>query len=133
MSDAGRVVARFLAAQRAMYSGGALEPVEGLLADGVVWHVPGRSAIAGDYAGRAAVLEYFRRRRALTGGTLMIVDHGGLEVADTVVRFADGHATIGGRPVSWRTVGVYRVEEGRVREAWLVPLDLAEFDRVWSI
>jgi hypothetical protein len=45
---------------------------------------------------------------------------------------ADGHATIGGHQVSWRTAGIYRVEAGRLREVWLVPLDLEQFDRVWS-
>jgi ketosteroid isomerase-like protein len=132
VSDAGRIVERFFAAQRSMYTGGPLEPVERLLADDVVWHVPGGSVIAGDYVGRAAVAEYFRRRRSLTGATLEIVDRGGVEIDDTVVRLADGRATIGGRPVSWRTAGVYRVEAGRLREAWLVPLDLDHFDQVWS-
>ena len=132
MSEASDIVQRFFAAQRAMYTGGPLEPVERLLADDVVWHVPGRSAIAGDFVGRAAVVEYFRRRRALTGATLEITDRGGTETDDTVVRLADGRATIGGRQVSWRTVGVYRVERGRLREAWLVPLDLEQFDRVWG-
>ena len=132
MSEARPIVERFFALQRAMYLGGPIEPVERLLADDVVWHVPGRSAIAGDYVGRAAVAEYFRRRRELTGATLEVVDRGGVEIGDTVVRLADGRATIGGRAVEWRTAGVYRVEAGRLREAWLVPLDLAQFDGVWS-
>jgi ketosteroid isomerase-like protein len=132
MSEAGRIVERFFALQRAMYLGAPVQPVEELLAEDVVWHVPGRSPIAGDHTGRAAVAEYFRRRRALTGATLEIVDRGGMEADDTVVRMADGHATIGGHQVSWRTAGIYRVEAGRLREVWLVPLDLEQFDRVWS-
>jgi ketosteroid isomerase-like protein len=132
VSEAARIVERFFAAQRAMYTGGPLEPLEALLADDVVWHVPGRSPIAGDHAGRAAVLDYFERRRALTGATLEITDRGGLENGDTVVRLADGRATIGGRTATWRTVGVYRVEHGRLREVWLVPLDSEAFDALWS-
>ena len=132
MSDAGPIIERFFAAQRAMYTGGPVEALEDMLAEDVVWHVPGRSAIAGDHSGRAAVMEYFRRRRALTGATLEIVDRGGVAIGDTVVRLADGRATIGGRVVSWRTAGVYRVEAGRLREAWLVPLDMEEFERAWA-
>ena len=49
-----------------------------------------------------------------------------------VVQLADGRAVIGGRDVSWRTVGVHRVAGGRIAEAWLVPLDLAAFDRAWT-
>jgi hypothetical protein len=35
------------------------------LADDVVWHVPGRSVIAGDYRGRDQVMGYVRKRREL--------------------------------------------------------------------
>jgi len=94
VNGAGPIVERFFALQRRMYTGGPVEPLESLLADDVTWHVPGRSAIAGDYVGRRAVMEYFRRRRALTGATLEIVDRGGIAVDDTVVRLADGRATI---------------------------------------
>jgi len=132
MNGAGPIVERFFALQRRMYAGGPVKPLESLLADDVTWHVPGRSAISGDYVGRRAVMEYFRRRRALTGATLEIVDRGGIAVDDTVVRLADGRATIGGEDVSWRTAGVYRVEGGRLREAWLVPLDLEQFELAWA-
>ena len=45
-----------------MYAGGQLGE---LLADDVVWHVPGTRPIAGDYRGPDAVLGYFRVRREL--------------------------------------------------------------------
>lgn len=51
---------------------------------------------------------------------------------EVVVQFVDGTAHIGGEEVSWRTVGVYRIEDGRIREVWLLPLDLDRFDRVWA-
>src|SRR5437660_7687899 len=62
------VVDEFLSRQRAMYAGGSTEPVAEMLADCVVWHVPGTSPIAGDHVGREEVLAYFRRRRELAGG-----------------------------------------------------------------
>jgi uncharacterized protein len=132
VNGAGPIVESFFALQRRMYTGGPVEPLESLLADDVTWHVPGRSAISGDYVGRRAVMEYFRRRRALTGATLEIVDRGGIAVDDIVVRLADGRATIGGKEVSWRTAGVYRVEGERLREVWLVPLDLEQFELTWG-
>jgi len=66
-----------------MYAGGSVEPVAELLAEDIVWHVPGKSPIVGE-------------------------------------------------EVSWRTVGVYRIEDGRIREVWLVPLDLDRFNRIWD-
>jgi uncharacterized protein len=126
------VVDAFLARQRAMYAGGDLAAVEGLLADDVVWHVPGTSPIAGDYRGREAVLGYFGRRRELAGGAIEIVKHGEAHHDEALVQLADGRAVIGGQEVTWRTAGVYRVAGGRIAEAWLVPLDLEQFDRAWS-
>ena len=61
--DVEEVVEEFLARQREMYAGGDLAAVGALLAEDVVWHVPGTSPIAGEYRGREAVVGYFRLRR----------------------------------------------------------------------
>ncbi len=121
----------FARAQRAMYAGGDPEAVRGLLAEDIVWHVPGRSAIAGDHRGREAVMAYFERRRTLAGGRMAIAEKGGMAHGDTVVRFADGELELDGERVGWRTVGVYRMDGAQVAEAWLVPLDLDAFEAIW--
>lgn len=132
MSAARVVVDEFLARQREMYAGGDLAGVEELLAEDVVWHVPGTSPIAGDHRGRDAVIGYFRRRRELAGGAIQIVKGGEAHHEEALVQLADGRAPLGGRDVVWRTAGVYRVAAGRIAEAWLVPLDQEHFDRVWA-
>jgi uncharacterized protein len=118
--------------QAEMYAGGPVEPLAELLSEEIVWHVPGSSPIAGDHRGRRAVFDYFTRRRELAQATMRM--HPGNAIADreAVVQLVDGTARLNGVQVSWRTVGVYRVESGRVREVWLVPLDLDLFDRIWS-
>ena len=51
----------------------------------------------------------------------------------SVVQLADGRAQLGGdRTHEWRTAGAYRVADGLVAEAWLVPLELDHFDRTWG-
>jgi uncharacterized protein len=130
--DAKAVVDEFLTRQREMYAGGDLAAVEDLLADNVVWHVPGTSPIAGDHRGREAVLAYFRTRRELAEGAIRITEGGEAHHEEALVRLADGAAPLGGRDAVWRTAGVYRVADGRIAEAWLVPLNQEEFDRVWS-
>ena len=131
-SDVKAVVEEFLARQREMYAGGDVEAVRGLLAEDIVWHVPGTSPIAGDYRGRDAVIGYFRARRELAGGAISITKVGEAHHEEALVQLADGRARVGGEEVTWRTAGVYRVAEGRIAEAWLVPLDQEHFDRVWS-
>jgi ketosteroid isomerase-like protein len=37
-----------------------------------------------------------------------------------------------GRELSWETVGVFRVADGRITECWLVPFDQSVFDEIWS-
>ncbi len=126
------LVEEFLKRQREMYAGGDLHAVAELLAENVVWHVPGSSPIAGDYRGRDAVVGYFRRRRELAGGAVRMAKIGQVHHDEALVQLADGHAQLGGREVMWRTAGVYRVDAGAIAEAWLVPLDLEHFDRAWS-
>jgi ketosteroid isomerase-like protein len=118
--------------QAAMYAGGPTEPLAELLADDVLWHVPGASPIAGDHRGKAAVIEYFRTRRRLADNSMRLHPGESLADGDTVVQRVDGSARIGGQPVSWSTVGVYRFKAGRVAEVWLVPTDLAKFEQIWN-
>jgi len=115
-----------------MYAGGSLDAVAELLADDIVWHVPGTSPIAGDHRGRDAVLAYFARRREFADHTFVMHPKGVLEDGEAVVQLVDGTATIGGEERWWSTAGVYRVSGGLIAEVWLVPLDLDAFDAIWG-
>jgi ketosteroid isomerase-like protein len=89
------VVTEFLARQREMYAGKDLDSVEALLAEDVVWHVPGTSPIAGDYHGRDAVIGYFRRRRELAGGSITVTRSNDAHHDEALVQLADGRASLG--------------------------------------
>src|SRR4051812_10620536 len=130
--EAAGVVDEFLARQREMYAGGDLAAVEDLLAEDIVWHVPGTSPIAGDHRGREAVLRYFTTRRELAGGALAVTKHDQISRGDVLVQLADGRAVLGGEEIEWRTAGVYRVAGGRIAEAWLVPLEADAFNAAWA-
>jgi ketosteroid isomerase-like protein len=124
---------RLHAAQGAFYSGGEAGPVRELLADDVVWRVPGHNAIAGEYRGVDAVMDYFARRRDLAErsfrlhpGEVLVGD------ADHVAVLTDGTATIDGAKRRWSTVGLYRIREGRIAACWLLPLDPEAFDEIWA-
>ena len=134
MKSAVELIAELHRRQGEMYAGGAVEAVAELLAEDVVWHVPGTSPIAGDHRGVDQVIAYFERRRRLADATMRMHPGESISQGDSVAQFVEGTAELDGRPVSWQTIGAYRVdvEAGLVREVWLVPLDAALFDEIWS-
>ena len=132
-ADPMSVVRRFHRAQARVYAGSApVDSIRDVLDVGVVWHVPGASAIAGEHRGIEAVLEYLDTRRRMTDSTFRVTVHGMAMIAGRVVQLAGGRALRDGREVNWETVGVFRVAEGRIAECWLVPFDQAAFDAIWS-
>ena len=99
-----------------------------MLAEDVVWHAPGRSAIAGDHRGRGDVLRYLARRRELARATLRIEVRGVIADAEGAVILAGDE----GERLAWGTVGVFRVADGKIAECWGIPNDQDAFDRVCS-
>jgi uncharacterized protein len=131
--SSARLVERFYAVQRRFYAGENVgADLRGLLAEDVVWHVPGRSAIAGEYRGLEQVLGYFAVRREIADNTFRITSRGVLADADRVVHFADGEAAVGGELRRWRTVGIFNIRNGLIAECWLLPFDQYQFDEIWS-
>jgi ketosteroid isomerase-like protein len=130
---AERVLARLHEAQAAFYAGGPREPLHDVLTDDIAWVVPGRNAIAGEYRGLDAVIDYFTRRRAIADrsfrmhpGEVLVGD------GDHVAVLTDGTATIDGVQQRWSTVGLYRLRDDRVAACWLLPTDPAGFDAIWT-
>ncbi|HEY3213419.1 MAG TPA: nuclear transport factor 2 family protein [Actinomycetota bacterium] len=103
-----------------------------LLTEAVVWHVPGRSAISGEYRGKDEVMGYVRRRRDLTADTFEITVHDVLANDEHGLVIASGRAKRGGKAVAWRAHGLYRFEDGKIAECWLLPEDQTVFDEIWA-
>jgi ketosteroid isomerase-like protein len=132
-AQAERTLARLHEAQAAFYAGGPREPLHDVLTEDILWVVPGRNVIAGEYRGRDAVVDYFARRRAIAErsfrmhpGEVLVGD------GDHVAVLTDGTATIDGREHRWSTVGLYRLRNDRVAACWLLPTDPEAFDAIWS-
>jgi uncharacterized protein len=127
-----KLVRDFHDGQNRFYAGGDQEPVSVMLTDDVTWHVPGRSGIAGDYRGRDEVLRYFATRRALAGATFHIHVRGVLADDERAAILATGEVGLGGETLTWRTVAVFRMSEGRIAECWVLPYHQGAFDDIWS-
>jgi uncharacterized protein len=132
IADPGELVAELHRRQAEMYAGGSIDAVAELLAEDIVWHVPGSSPLAGDHRGLVEVIRYFDNRRRLANETMRMQPGDIVADGEAVAQFVQGSAVLGGEEVSWQTVGVYRIAGGRIHEVWLVPLDLAKFDRIWG-
>jgi ketosteroid isomerase-like protein len=126
------LIRAFHDAQNEFYAGGDQAPAGAMLTQDVVWHVPGRSAIAGDYRGREEVLRYFATRRDLARATFRITVRDVIADDGRAVIFADGTVERGGRSHGWETVSVFRIAAGLIAECWVLPRDQYRFDDIWS-
>ena len=116
----------------AAYATGDREQIAPHLAEDVVWHVGGEHALAGDYRGREAVLDYYAKVRELTGATLTL---------DPVAIMADDeHAAIfmhvtgqrGDVTLDTELAEALRLDsEGRWVEFWALADDQPSVDAFW--
>ena len=103
-----------------------------LIGNGVVWRVPGRSAMAGEYRGRTEIFGFLRRTAELTGGTYRtdVVDvWGGDELVVALYR-AVGRRE--GHELDIPQALVFRFEGEELQEVLAVPGDPAAFDAFWG-
>ena len=67
---AADLLSRLHQQQSTFYTGGGDADLRLLLTDGIAWHVPGSSPIAGHYHGIDEVIGYFTHRRDLANSTM---------------------------------------------------------------
>ncbi|WP_049561819.1 nuclear transport factor 2 family protein [Nonomuraea sp. SBT364] len=92
-----------------------------LLADDVVFHVPGRGSLARDYRGKDEVLGYLKHLAQSTGDTLRMEPRTFLVGDDHVATMLRVFAERQGRVLEDTGLQVYRVTEGKISERWSYP------------
>jgi uncharacterized protein len=113
------VVRRFVEAMVARDVGAIAD----CFADDVVFHIPGRNPLSGDYRGKAEVLTRLFQRWEEAFGGLEIDVHDVLANDEHVVVLSDRRARRGTRAVEMRAASIYHVRDGRIGEAWLMEWD----------
>lgn len=108
---------------------GDLEAIASLIAEDVVWHVPGGHPFAGEYVGRERVLWLLARLPAL-GFTLR--EHDVFGDDDHVCALSYMGARREGLEVETRVVSVFHYRDGRQTERWLYPEDATTWDRIFG-
>jgi ketosteroid isomerase-like protein len=120
------------AAVKAMTTGD-IEALTGLLADGIVLHLPGANQLSGDHKGRDQLFENFlAKMMSLTDGQVVLEPHDVLGSEDHAVGIYNWRATRAGRTFEWRQVGVYHIAGGQIVESWQHPFDFERWNEFWS-
>ena len=115
------------------FNSGDMDTLTELFDEGAVWHVPGRSSLAGDHQGRDAAFAYFGRLGQETGGTFQaVLQHLFADDEDRVVGVQTNSAERDGKRLSVDACLVFQLKDGRVTEAWEHYRDLYAWDEFWS-
>jgi uncharacterized protein len=104
-----------------------------LLAEDVVWTVPGDVPVAGEHRGRRPVVRFLGQTSRLTEGTYRSKLHyalGGDDRAVAVYRATGRRAD--GRTLDLDQILLCRVEDGQLVEVTAVPTDQAAFEAFWA-
>ncbi len=104
-----------------------------LLAEDVVWTVPGEMPVAGEHRGRRPVVRFLGQTSRLTEGTYRSELRYALGDDDRAVAVyrATGRRP-DGRTLDLDQILLCRVEDGRLVEVQAVPTDQAAFEAFWA-
>jgi uncharacterized protein len=94
-----------------------------LFADDVVGHVPGRSAVAGEKRGKAAVVGYIEGAFARAHGDVEVELLDTLTGAEHMALLVHERLADGDRVLDIRRANVYRVQDGKITEIWIFEHD----------
>jgi ketosteroid isomerase-like protein len=114
------------------FMAGDMTALDQLLTDDVVWHVPGRHSLAGDYEGKQAVFGFFAKNMEMTGGTFRLELHDILANDEHGVALVVATGEREGNRLEDRQVHVLHVREGKVAEFWAHPGDAYAVDEFLS-
>jgi uncharacterized protein len=122
-------VARFREGYAA-FAEGDLAALNDLFAEDVLWHVSGRSQLAGDYRGRDAVYELFGKLMELTGGTFHLDVHALFADDEHGVALVVTTGSRAGQSVKTNNAHVVHLRDGKVVEFWDATTDPNALDEL---
>ncbi|HWB71880.1 MAG TPA: nuclear transport factor 2 family protein [Egibacteraceae bacterium] len=112
------------------FNGRDRDTLLGCLAEDVAWHVEGDHLVAGTYQGRDGLWEGFMG--PMWASPARVQDHDVLDHGQHVVALEDVFHDFGEGEQRWKTVEVFRLENGRVVERWGFTSHQAELDRLFA-
>jgi ketosteroid isomerase-like protein len=114
------------------FARGDIPTVLGALAEDILWHVPGRGPISGNYHGHTEVLGFFRHFMELSEGTFRISIEKVLSKDDRVIVLVTESARRHGRQWSSPQVHAWTVKDGKATVFWQFQGDQQTEDEFWA-
>lgn len=114
----------------AAFAKGDFDTLNDMFAEDVLWHVDGRSQLAGEYRGRDAVYGFFGRLMELTEGSFHLDVLALLADDDHAMALVNQSASRGGHRAETLNVHVFRMRDGVVLESWDASTDQYSLDEV---
>ena len=105
------------------FAKGDMDTLRELTDQDAVWHVPGRSQLAGDYRGVDAILGFLARTMELTGGTFRAELHDVVANDEHAVALYVTRAEREGRTLETKNVLVNHMRDGKFTETWALSDD----------
>ena len=115
------------------FSRGNIQSVLTILAEDILWHVPGRGPLSRDYRGPDEVLGFFDHFMRLSDGTFRVQVDEIFAEGDRVVILCTETARRGGRSWSSPQVHVWTIKDGRATAFRQYQGDQQAEDEFWSI
>lgn len=109
------------------FKAGDIEALFAVMADDVVWHMPGDNCLAGTYRGREEILRNFGMLQAAVDAYWAHpLDY--FASADHAVLIAEVRARKGDRVLETKEAMTWRIEGGKLKECWHMCLEPEEWD-----
>jgi len=100
--------------------------------DDIVWHIGGRSPLAGDYKGQEEVTGFFGKIFEMSEGNFEIEVHDILANDEHAVVLCHERARRNDKVLDADSTHVYHLKDGKVTEYWGVATDQRAEDEFWS-
>jgi len=114
------------------FESGDLDLLGVVMANDVVWHEPGRSALAGDYKGPEAVLGFLGQLRSRSDGTFKIEVVDVLSEPERAVVLQRETATRADKILDVVTAVDFEIHHGKITEVTVYQADTYQFDEFWA-
>ncbi len=111
---------------------GDLDAVMELFADDIVWHIPGRNPLAGDYRGKEGVMAFFGKLMEETGGTFRLSVHDIAATDRHALVIVDNHLERNGKSYDSNAIHVWHLRDGKAEIFRAVPIDAYADDAFWE-